>query len=157
NHLIGIARDAKGDHLLVDGKPRFQAKEVIAFYPAPTGGRIAAGLRPTQPKKTKRQFVLVDRKPAEATLFRNLQPVSFRPAGKRYAAVCGRSGAQWMVIDGKKGQEYQSIGENLAQLSMGPTFSPDSSKIAYTATANGKTFIVMNDDESDGYDGVALF
>jgi hypothetical protein len=158
NHLFGIVRDTKGEHLYVDGKQRFQARQIIAFYPAPTGGHVAAVLLHTNPDQSTGQFVLLDgTQPVEATLCQNVRQVIFSPDGKRYAAVCTRSGAEWMVIDGKKGQEYQSIDQNVATLTFGPAFSPDSSKIGYGANSSGKKFIVINDDESDAYDGVAGF
>lgn len=156
-HLVGIARSKDGEHLLLDGKLLFKAHQIIAVHVAPAGHRILVVLRHTYPNGNLGQFLLVDGKPAEATLSEQIKRVVFSPDGKRYAAICGRAGAEYVVVDGKKGQEYQFIDSALQGLSVGLSFSPDSSRSAYVANASGKKFIVIDDDESDAYDGLALF
>jgi hypothetical protein len=156
-HLVGTERTKDGVQLVMDGKSLFKAREIFAAYVAPVGQRIAVVLRHAYPNGSFGQFLLVDGKPAEATLGEQIKRVVFSPDGKRYAAVCGRAGAEFVVVDGKKGQEYQSIDTFVVGLSMGLGFSPDSSRVAYVANAQAKKFIVIDDDESDAYDSVALF
>jgi hypothetical protein len=156
-HLVGIGRDKDGDHLIVDGKSLFAAKGIYAVYLTRTGSaRIAVTMRHENPNGSIGQFLWVNGKPVEATLCETIKQVTFSPDGKRYAAICGRSGAEWVVIDGKKGQEYQFIDPETTGLSGGIKFSADSSKVGYVANASGKKFVVINEDESDAYDNAAF-
>jgi hypothetical protein len=62
------------------------------------------------------------------------------------------------VVDGKKGQEYQFISQPVPGFLSGLTFSKDSSRFAYIGNAvGGKSFLVLDDDESDAYDGTPNF
>jgi Tol biopolymer transport system component len=153
-HLVGIARDKDGDHLMVDGKSAIKAKGIYGLYLAPAGRRIIAVLRHENPNHSIGQFLWVDGKPAEASLCEQVKDVLFSPDGKHYAALCGRSGAEWVVLDGKKGQEYMTITTAIENLSTGPGFSADGSKFGYVGVAQGtKQFVVINEDESDAFDG----
>ena len=156
-HLLGVERTKEGVHLLMDGKSLFKAHEIFAVYLAPVSQRVAVVLRHNFPNGSFGQFLLVDGKPAEATLGEQIRQVVFSPDGKRYAAICGKVGAEFVVVDGKKGQQYQSIDNRLTGLSVGLSFSPDSSRVGYVANMQGKKFIVLDDDESDAYDNLALF
>jgi Tol biopolymer transport system component len=153
-HLVGLQRKPDGDHLIIDGKSAIAAKAIYGLYLAPQGRSIIAVLRHDNPDRSIGQFLWVDGKPVEASLAQQISSVYFSPDGKHYAAVCQRPGAQWVVLDGKKGQEYQSITQAVENLSTGPAFSADGSKFGYVAVANtGKQFVVINDDESDAFDG----
>jgi len=67
----------------------------------------------------------------------------FSPDGKHFAALYRYQNNHFVMVDGKKQLEYQNI-ESVA-------FTADSSKVAYRAGANGKTFVVLGDQESDAY------
>ncbi len=154
-HLLCLARSPKGQSLLVDGKPLVaNAKEILAFYVPPVGHRIITVMTHFGRDGNSRegQFLLIDNKPVEATLSEQIKSVTISPDGKRYAAVCGRPGAWFVVVDGKKGQEYFDIYETVSALTHGISFSPDSSKVAYAAIASSKTFVVVNDEESDAFE-----
>ena len=158
-HLVCISRSPKGQSVLVDGKSLFNAKEIIDMCVAPAGNRIITVLTHFSKDGNNREgvFLLVDGKPVEASLGEQVKQIVFSPDGKRYAAVCGKAGAQFVVMDGKKGQEYFAIDTDLPGLSSGLRFSADSTKVGYTANASNKKFVVINDDESDAFDTVANF
>jgi hypothetical protein len=156
-HLIGVARTPGGDQLLVDGRQLFKARGIIAVYLPPAGNRIIAVLQHRDPKTgSTGQFLLADGKPVEASLSQTIKRVIFSPDGKHYAALCGQTSREFVVIDGKKGQEYMSIIDNPTFAGQ-PTFSPDSSKFVYDAMNGVKSFVVVNDDESDAFNNQAFF
>ncbi|MGH7946644.1 MAG: hypothetical protein ACREF9_16785, partial [Opitutaceae bacterium] len=157
-HLISIGRTGNEQQLFVDGKPTVRAPAIVAVYTAPVGNRIIAVVgkmsRPGGHLDTYQ--LVVDGKPVEASTTKDNAPtLVFSPDGRRYAAVCGKTPNQFVVIDGKKaGQEYYSI-TGPDRMSVGPSlmFSADSTKVIYTATMMGSPtqyFLVTNDDESDG-------
>jgi hypothetical protein len=157
-HIVGVQNAKDGAHLIVDGKTVATFKGINAVYLTKSGaGQIALSMRHDMPNGNIGQVLWVDGKPVPPTLGETIKQVIFSPDGKHYAADCGRSGAEWVVIDGKKGQEYQSIDPGLAGLSTGMQYSPDSSKFVYVANSKGKKFVVTNEDESDAYDGVNFF
>ena len=157
-HLVGVANDKDGSHLIIDGKSLAAFKGINAVYLTKSGaGQIVVSMRHDMPNGNINQVLWVNGKPIPATLCESIKQVFFSPDGKHYAAQCGRSGAEWMVIDGKKGQEYQFIEAEAANVTTGPKYSPDSSKLVYVANASGKKFLVTNEDESDAYDGVNFF
>ena len=152
-HLISRADTPKGTAVLVDGKPMFTAKQILALYVAQSGHHIGAVLAHAFPDNSRGQFLLLDGKPVEATLCKNeVKSVVFSADGKHWAAICSNAPNIWYaVVDGKKGQEYTNI---VVGFGTAPTFSPDSTKFVYLATAaGGKYFLVTNDDESDAFDG----
>jgi hypothetical protein len=156
-HLIGIGRANGQAQLLVNGKSLFSAKEILAVYTSPTGHRVIPVLRHTNKDGTFGQFLLVDGKPVEASLSQQIKKVVFSPDGRRYAALCGRTGAEFVVVDGKKGEEYQFISDMESARGTTLRFSDDGSKVGYLGNAAGKCFIVINGEESDAFDGNAFF
>ena len=156
-HLIGIAHAPDGAHLIVDGKSTLKATQIFGVYPAPVGNRIIIVLLHQDPKLGNGQFLLVDGKPVEVSFCEEIKRVIFSPNGKHYAALCGKTGKEFMVIDGKKGQEYQMINNAGAIPHTRWDFSPDSGKLVYQANANGKWFIVTDDDESDAFNNTPSF
>ena len=104
---------------MLEGKSLFKANQIIAVHVAPVGHRILPELRHANPYGSLDRFLLVDGKPAEATLSQQIKQVIFSPDGKLYAAICGRPGAEFVVVDGKKGQEYQFIDVPVQGLSVG--------------------------------------
>ena len=154
-HLISVGDSPKGQAVLVDGKPVFTARQIQEVYVGPVGSRLIIALTHFSKDGASAQgtFLLVDGKPAEATLTPGfgIERVIFSPDGKHYAAICGAAPSKFVVIDGKKGQEYRNINaRDVSTLSQGIAFSPDSSKVVYVATASGMgQYVVVNDEESD--------
>lgn len=84
-----------------------------------------------------------------------IEPVVWSSSGKRYLAKCQTDHqSQFMVIDGKKKPDYRSVSLQSNRQSGGnsPTqgFTSDSSKSVYVAHTD-KAFLVVEDEESDGY------
>ena len=151
-HLVGVAQGPKGSALLVDGKSVFSAPQILSYLVAPKTHRIAAVLLHKYPDGSQGQFVLLDGKPVEATLCKYaIQKVIFSPDGKHCAAVCSNAmNINYVVIDGKKGDEYDAVGMPGTVTSNGGfAFSPDSSRLVYDAHGGGKHFVVVNGEESD--------
>jgi len=71
------------------------------------------------------------------------QNVYFSPDGKHYAVACINNTARsaFMVIDGKKGNEYQSVTDKMVY------WTPDSSKVIYLATSGGRNFLIADGQE----------
>jgi Tol biopolymer transport system component len=158
-HLICVSQNPKGGQaVLVDGKPVFAAEQIVGVYIAPVGNRLIF-----EAYSEGQSRLIVDGKPVMV----NGKPVNlngnsgargnkvvFSPNGKRYAAICGQTPNAFVIVDGKKEQEYagiSSFGENAQTVA----FSADSSKLAYiaqtqnAARGNG-TFVVINGEESEG-------
>lgn len=160
-HLLCINRGPSGASVLLDGKSIFTAKELSRVYVPPVGNRLIFAVTHFSKDGLNREggLLIVDGKPVEATLTKSWGApyVVFSPDGKRYAAVCGAAPNRFVVIDGKKGQEYFNINtQSLSGLSQGLTFSADSSKVAYTAqtgTGGANQFVIVNEEESDGFFG----
>lgn len=155
-HLISVNEGPKGHAVLIDGKQLFAAREIVHVHVPPTGSRLIFELVHFNAQGNAREgtFLLVDGKPVEATLTKSsgIKRLIISPDGKHYAAICGATGNEFVVIDGKKGQEYFNIiDKDVGDLAPGITFSPDSSKVVYTAYANGgrDQFIIINEEESD--------
>ncbi len=140
--------------MLVNGKSIFTARQVQQVYVSPAENRLIVALTHFSKDSASAQgaFLLVDGKPAEATLTPALSfdRVLFSPDGKRYAAICGAAPNKFVVLDGKKGQEYFDVYSRPAStLAPGIAFSADSNTLAYeAATPDLKRFIVTT-DESD--------
>ncbi len=137
-----------GVEMLLDGKPWFRAPGVRLYVPPVGSGVVAVVTRPTP---TFEEFLVVNGKRVESSLSHQIAEVYFSPDGKHYAAECSNSSNfRFMVVDGKKGQEYQF----LLPVPGGTTkfvFSADSSRSVYTAQSGGKNFVVVDGQESDGY------
>ena len=134
--------------VLADGKPFLKAQEAT-IHPAPVGEGVVSVVHRSGGNGTE-CFLVIAGKKIDGSEAAAIDRVTFSPDGKRYAAECrSAAGAQFVVVDGKRGQQYQNIA-NVA-------FSPDSSRCAYQASLNGKTFVVVDDDESDGYLTVQSF
>ena len=157
-HLICVNETPKGQAVLIDGKSIFTARQIVEVYVPPVGNRLIFSLLHFSKDGSNAEgtFLLVDGKPVEASLTpgSGIKKVVFSPDGKHYAAICGNTPNMFVVIDGKKGQEYNSI-DPLGTAGPGINFTGDSSKVVYiAATANiargAGSFVVINEDESDG-------
>jgi len=151
-HLVCLSQSPKGQSVLIDGKAAFSAKELMDYYLSPVGTRLILVLtRPGNDGSQAGTYLVVDGKAVEASLTQGgIKSVVFSPDGRHYAAICGSSPNQFVLIDGKKGQEYFNIATTEIQgLTNGLTFSSDSGRVAYIASSNSGQFVVIGDDESD--------
>lgn len=154
-HLVCVNESPKGHTVLVDGKPFLAARSVIDVFVPPAGNRlIVAVVNMSRDGNSAQGSVLVvDGKPVEATLSSELmiKKVVFSPDGKRYAAICGKTGNEFVVVDGKKGREYSIIyNQAMGDLMTSLTFSPDSKRVGYTAGTPGSgEFVVIDEEESE--------
>jgi hypothetical protein len=158
--LIGTAQTPKGTAVLANGHVLFSAKQLFGVYTAPAGNRVAFVMGHEYPDHTRGQFVMLDGKPVEATLCHaGIVKFTFSPDGKHYAAVCSEAGnIFWIVSDGKKGEQYDMMGNAFATThGGGVAFTPDSSKLVYLAHSANKYFVVTGEDESDAYDTIPDF
>jgi hypothetical protein len=133
--------------LLFDGKPLIQGVNVRLAWISPLGEQVAAIV---QPKYDAPSVLTIDGKPVPGTENVTIENVYFSPDGKHYAAICKGTTAEFMLTDGKKGQEYRDI----VSTSNPPTFTPDSSKLVYSASQAGRYFVIVNDEESEGFEYV---
>lgn len=146
NKLVCVAKTKDGASLLVDGKPVVTGREIRKVFLAPQGNSLAAiVVKETHP------VLWLDGK--EIAGAEGVEDVVFSPDGKRYAAYCKRPGhgfPQWIVSDGKKHQEYQSIRDNRdVSGKKHIQFTPDSSKLVYTGHSGNLRFVVINGEEME--------
>ena len=138
---IILLTQAPGNVLLVDGKP-FGATgiQLEKVTPAPVGSRFAVIIRKRVVNYEGVGTLYLDGKEVPGT--DGAMDITFSPDGKRYALRCKNPEAKslFMIIDGKKGSEYQSIGDQVF-------WTPDSSKVIYHITSGGRNFVVVNEEE----------
>lgn len=135
--IVSLGRRAgQPDALLVDGKPLFTAQRIESFEVA-SNGSIAAIATPVGGDK---KVLFLNGKPVPGV--DNPAGVIFSPDGKRWAAWCFNHPSAWVVVDGKKQQDYQRV-QDVA-------FSPDSTRVIYTAQAGVKSFVVVDGVEDGG-------
>jgi hypothetical protein len=178
--LIVLIHQGPVTGLLIDGKLAMKTNGISHVYLAPVGSGYATVLQRLQPRG---EFLVVNNKKVEGSDCQNVSNVFFSPDGKRFAALCKTdSNAQYMIIDGKKGDEYPNIDTGMAGIPGGqngdgyawergkangdptlqaqlskpavPGFTPDSSKFVYVANAPPRYFLVVNGEESDAYTGL---
>jgi hypothetical protein len=111
--------------------------------PAPAGSRWA-GIVPAKKLGDPTTLYIDGKEVPEA---QNVDQVIFSPDGKRYMAICrnATTRASYVVLDGKKGAEYQVLMANSA------AFSADSSRAVYVGNNIGKTVVVVDGVASPGY------
>jgi len=143
-HTIMVPGKGSAYELLVDGHPVMRAQG-IRVYTSPVGNGFIAEVSQQKQPGINNQFLVIGtaKVPGSDCGGIGYDPVVFSADGKHYAAACKAvTGSVAMVIDGKKGREYQNITEF--------AFSPDGTHSMYKATS-GKTFVVTGEAESDGY------
>lgn len=152
----------QGVGILADGKPFIRAQDV-KLYIAPAGSGVVSVVSRILPGSTdpNTRFLVVGGKKVEGSDAAAIHHVSFSPDGKHWAAECETANHfRFMIIDGKKGQEYEQLrpvtklGVTIAATGMPPTlmFSRDSSRHVYIGRSGNKDFLVVDGQESpEGY------
>ncbi|WP_414663613.1 TolB family protein [Horticoccus sp. 23ND18S-11] len=136
-----LLTQAPGNVVLVDGKPLgVTGIQLEKITPAPVGSRFAVIVRKRPINSEGVGTLYLDGKEVAGT--DGAVDISFSPDGKRYALRCRNPEAKsfFMIIDGKKGSEYQSIWDKVF-------WTPDSSKVIYHITSGGRNFVVVNTEE----------
>jgi hypothetical protein len=131
---------------MLDGKPIMRADQ-IRLHLAPTGNMVVAEVNAASYTLRPLKFLVVDGKKIATSEIVNLRGVNFdqvtiSPDGKHYAArFTNAQGHQYVLVDGKAGQEYQIVDHIV--------FTADSSKVTYTAFSNGKPYAIIGEQESE--------
>jgi dipeptidyl aminopeptidase/acylaminoacyl peptidase len=170
---ISVLRDPANhiEQLMVDGQPQFKAANIGNVWISDDGKQIAVAYAATPNGKTSLSINGKDVPGSEGALINN---VIFSPDGKRYAAHCHPNGSECMLVDGKKGDTYNSIPEqvqpydtqrqqwinpalnNAPRYATTPAFTSDSSKFVYIAVQGSNHFLVTEDGEYDDFTGSIL-
>jgi hypothetical protein len=103
---------APNNSVLVDGKPgSYSGISLEKIVPAPAGNRFAVIMRKKMVNFQGVGVLYLDGKEVPGT--DGAMDITFSPDGKRYALRCVNPEAKtfFMIIDGKKGAEYQSVHE----------------------------------------------
>ena len=171
NMLVSTMRTKDGNYIfLLNGKPEIKANSFNQISISPDGKQIAMIITPQQGAKS---FLTVDGKMIAGTEGLLVEKVYFSPDGMHYAALCDmKTGAKFMIIDGKRGDEYPGIAQQVANDANNhwlfatwtvnsasfadlnpsvPGFTADSSKFVYVANSGGRQFLVVGDDESNAF------
>ncbi len=129
---------------MLDGKPFLRAARIDLHVPA-KGNMVVAEVTTPDGNQPEQYLVIDGKKVLESDMVgfgSRVDMVTLSPDGKHYAARITISGGRQLVLwDGKRQQEYQTV-DNLG-------FTADSSRVVYTAFANGKPFVIYGDQESD--------
>jgi len=136
--LLAIGADNK---VFVDGKPGpYTGIQVDKVVPSPVGGRFAVITRKRVVNFQGVGTLYLDGKEVPGT--EGAMDISFSPDGKRWALRCQNPEAKsfFVVLDGKKGNEYQSVAEKFS-------WSPDSTKVIFQIGSSGRQFMVVNNTE----------
>ncbi len=156
--------------LSLNGKPEIKASRLDPTWLSPDGAQIAMVVTP---KSAEPGTLTINGKVVPETQGLNVEQVYFSPDGKHYAALCQtKANAKFMIIDGKKGEEYQTIPPttgtsgsfphwqfvngnfpaSIASVQLPvPGFTADSSKFVYVAGQGARQFLVVDGQESSGF------
>lgn len=137
-HLVSVSGNPGSSEqaLLVDGKPMLTAASIDKILISPRGEIAAIAI----PKGAKTKTLHLNGKAVGGT--ENVYNVVFSPDGKHWAANCAESPSAWVVVDGKKQQNYTSVRD--------AAFTGDSAKCVYVAESGVKKFVVVNGQEDEG-------
>jgi hypothetical protein len=139
NKLLIPAADLKG--VFVDGRRvALEGISIEKIVPAPVGGRYAVIMRKKLVNYRGVGTLYLDGREVSGT--EGAADITFSPDGKRWALRClnPEAGSAFMVIDGKKGSEYQTVSD-------GAFWTSDSSKVIYQITSSGRNFVVVDTEE----------
>ncbi|MCA9392887.1 MAG: PD40 domain-containing protein [Candidatus Omnitrophica bacterium] len=127
--------------LLINGKPAITANSIGQIFPSPVGDQYAVIVQQRKEGYMGINELYLNGKPVPGS--DGVQAVWFSSDGKHYAAVCTNpaSKAMYMLVDGKKQNEYQSVGTNNV------FWTPDGSHFLYTISSGGRPFLVVDDQE----------
>ena len=176
NVLITTQRMPDGNTaLLMDGKPEAKANAFRQITISPDGKQIAIIVTPQQNSPS---ILTINGKTVAGTEGLNVEKVYFSGDGSHYAALCDtKTGAKFMIIDGKKGDSYPTIAQqvnndssmhwqyvtwtgnnaNFGDLNLPvPGFTKDGSKFVYVANSGGRQFLVVNGDESQAFGSMLM-
>lgn len=132
--------------VLLDGRLFLRADD-LRLHVAPAGNMTVAEVDAGSSTPTPVEFLVVDGKkvPASEIVHQRgaqIDQITFSTDGKHYAArYTTTQNRQYLFVDGKRAQEYQSVDHIL--------FTSDSSRVTYTAFSNGKPYAIIGDEESD--------
>jgi hypothetical protein len=127
---------------LVDGRPYLRAQGARPYL-APAGHGFVTVVTQAPPGGQPVQFLDVATHKVVGSEGVSIDTVAFSDDGAHWAArVKTQAGTQFVIADGKKGAEYQNVG-GIAFTSAGT--------VAYGARNRNKAFVVVGDQESDGY------
>ncbi len=142
-NVITIGKAPDTDILLINGKQASRAPLIHSAHMSAGGlNFLVLGTSRNVPGV----FLGAGGKKIPGSDCESIDKVVFSPDGKRYAALCSVAGGKkFALIDGKKGQIYDQVEEL--------QFTADSAKALYLArsVSAGGQFLVVEDDESDGY------
>jgi len=113
NVLVSTQRTADGNSvLLLNGRPEAKANAFRQITISPDGKQIAIIVTPQQNAPS---ILTINGKQVAGTEGLNVEKVYFSPDGNHYAALCDtKTGARFMIIDGKKGDSYPSIAQQVS-------------------------------------------
>ncbi len=151
--LLSILDGPNGQAQMLNGKPVIQGAGIQRVWVSPAGPLVATLVLPKQSAPT---VLAVNGKPVPGTEGLMIAEMYFSPDGKRWAASCRSTAASFVIIDGKKGQDYQSLldsGGGVQGTDPYIGFTPDSSKFYYIAQQGAQSFLVVEEEEWDGIAG----
>lgn len=128
--------------ILADGQPFARVEGGIQLYTAPTGPGVLGVAWAAPPNGARHAFLTVGNRKvpgSECADNAGLSNVYISSDAKHFAARC----KTWIMVNGKKGQEYADGVSNVA-------FTADG-KPVYVGKTNNKSFLVVGEQESDGY------
>ncbi|MCA9402707.1 MAG: PD40 domain-containing protein [Candidatus Omnitrophica bacterium] len=127
--------------LLLNGKPVITANSIGKIFPGPVGDQYAVIIQDRKDGYMGINELYMNGKPVPGS--DGVQNVWFSADGKHYAAACtnAASKAMYMLVDGKKQNEYQSVSTEKF------FWTPDGSHFMYTITSGGRPFLVVDDQE----------
>lgn len=137
--------------LLMNGKAGSRAKSIRGVHMS-TGGinLLVLGNVSQSGQGTPGEFLGASGKKIAGSDCQKIMWVKFSPDGKRYAALCSAGpGIEYLIVDGKKGENYQGITDF--------EFSPDSSHYTHMARSSSGSFRIVDGEESQGYNGYQAF
>ena len=142
-----VDRAAAGVDVYLDGKPIMHGN--AALHMTPTGSGMLATVFAVAPTGEHYTFLTIGTKRVPNSECRGSgeDVVYFSADVKHWAVKCEDSStSNWIMTDGKKGQEYQRVGSDAV------LFTTDGRPV-YMAMANNRQLIVVGDQEFGPYAG----
>ncbi|HEY7566308.1 MAG TPA: hypothetical protein VH762_01980, partial [Gemmatimonadaceae bacterium] len=132
--------------ILADGQAFARVQGSIQLYMAPTGPGVLGVAWASPPNGVRHAFLTVGNRKvpgSECSDGGGITHVYMSSDAKNFAARC----RTWIMVNGKKGQEYA---EGVSKVA----FTADG-KAVYIGKTGGKSFLIVGDEESDGYGTIA--